>query len=64
MLETFTGRELTDEVSKNINDPCNAFNAETNAHDTYDKLAWGIEAVKDGGQVNNNPHYSSQEWNL
>jgi hypothetical protein len=35
-----------------INHPSNAFNAESNAHESYDKLAWGIEAVRDGEQVN------------
>jgi len=34
-----------------INHPSNAFNAESNAHESYDKLAWGIEAVEADGQV-------------
>ncbi|KIM44992.1 hypothetical protein M413DRAFT_442950 [Hebeloma cylindrosporum] len=49
-LETFTGRQLADEVVKNINHPSNAFNAESNAHESYDKLAWGIEAIHDDGE--------------
>jgi len=53
-LETFTGQHLTEEVKLNINHPCNAFNVESNAHDTFDGLAWGIEAVPDGTQVNTN----------
>ena len=39
-------------MKKNINHPCNAFNAEANAHDTYDDLAWGIEAIQVGDEVN------------
>jgi len=49
-LESFTGRSITKEVKDNINHPCNAFNAESNAHDSYDKLEWGIEAVGNGGE--------------
>jgi len=52
-LETFTGRPITEEVKNNINHPCNAFNAQTDAHETFDKLAWGIEAVYEDGKVNN-----------
>jgi hypothetical protein len=51
-LESFTGRQVAEEVKQNINHPCNVFNAESNAHDSYDKLAWGIEAVGDGEEVN------------
>ena len=51
-LESFSGRQLAEEVKENINHPCNAFNAETNAHDAYDKLAWGIEAIQVGNEVN------------
>jgi hypothetical protein len=40
-------------VKENINHPCNAFNAEFNAHESFDKLAWGIEAVHNGEEVNN-----------
>jgi len=36
----------------NINHPCNAFNVESNAHDMFDKIAWGVEAVREGTQVN------------
>jgi len=49
-LETFSGRELAKEVKDDINHPCNAFNVESNAHDAYDKLAWGIEAVQVGDE--------------
>ena len=35
-----------------INHPSNAFNTESNAHESYDKLAWGIEALEADGQVN------------
>ena len=52
-LETFIGRPIAEEVKNNINHPCNAFNVETNAHDTFDKLAWGIEAMSSGTEVNN-----------
>jgi len=47
-----------------INHPSNAFNAESNAHETYDKLAWGIEAVKADGEVNIISRQSSQELTL
>jgi hypothetical protein len=36
-----------------INHPRNAFNVQTDAHDSFAKLTWGIEAVDDDGQVNN-----------
>ena len=52
-LECFTGRPIAEEVKENINHPCNAFNTEFNAHESFDKLAWGIEAVHDGEEVNN-----------
>ena len=52
-LETFTGQLIATEVKENINHPCNAFNAESNAHDSFDKLAWGIEAVDNGEEVSN-----------
>jgi len=38
-------------MSDNINHPCNAFNVELNARESFDKLAWGIEAVKEGNEV-------------
>lgn len=51
-IETFTGRAITAEtVHDYINHPSDAFNVETNAHDSFDRLQWGIEAVqKPGGQ--------------
>jgi hypothetical protein len=49
-LETFTGRPLAGEVKNNINHPCNAFNVQTDAHDTYDKwpgaLRWYVMATR------------------
>ena len=53
MLESFTGRELAEEVKDNINHPCNAFNAQSDTHESYDKLAWGIEAVHHDDEVYN-----------
>lgn len=50
-LESFSGRQAAKEVKENINHPCNAFNAESNAHDSYDKLAWGIEAIEVDNEV-------------
>jgi hypothetical protein len=52
-LETFTGREVMAQVVlANINHPSNAFNAQSDAHESFDQLAWGIEAVEQpGGQV-------------
>jgi hypothetical protein len=41
-----------DEIVRNINDPSNAFNAQTDCHDYYDDLSWGIEAqVQHDGNV-------------
>jgi hypothetical protein len=39
-------------VKGNINHPCNAFLAQADAHDAYDRLAWGIEAIQDVDEVN------------
>lgn len=39
-------------VLENINHPRNALNLETNAHDSFDALQWGIEATQAEGQVN------------
>jgi len=38
-------------VLENINHPRNAFNVETNAHDSFDALKWGIEAIQAEGQT-------------
>ena len=45
-IEMFTGEEVTANfIWRFINNPVNAINLETNAHDSMDKqLAWGIEA--------------------
>jgi hypothetical protein len=40
-------------VKENINHPCNAFNAQSDAHESFEKLAWGIEVVYEGEEVNN-----------
>ncbi len=52
-LEAFTGREITTKVYRDkINHPCNAFNVQNDGHESFDKLAWGIEAQEQpGGQV-------------
>ncbi|KIM82383.1 hypothetical protein PILCRDRAFT_7786 [Piloderma croceum F 1598] len=50
-LSALTGRPIAEEVKNKINHPCNAFNAQTDARDTFDRLAWGIEAVHDGESV-------------
>ncbi|KIM36522.1 hypothetical protein M413DRAFT_288172 [Hebeloma cylindrosporum] len=63
-LETFTGRMLADEVIKMINYPSNAFNAQSDAQESYDKLAWGIEAVEADGQVNIISEQGSRELTL
>jgi hypothetical protein len=47
-----------------INHPSNAFNAESNAYESYDKLAWGIEAVRVDGQANIIPEQGSRELTL
>ena len=47
-----------------INHPSNAFNAESNAHESYDKLTWGIEAVRAGDQVIIIPEQCSRELTL
>ena len=53
VLEAFTGRAITAEVVRDkTNHPCNALNVESNAHESFNKLAWGIEAQEQpGGQV-------------
>jgi hypothetical protein len=47
------GRAISaDVVREKINHPSNAFNAESNAHESFDQLAWGIQAVQQpGGEV-------------
>ena len=52
-LEAFTGRAITaDVVRERINHPSNAFNVEYNAHESFDQLAWGIQALQQpGGEV-------------
>ena len=52
-LESFAGHAVVAEVvSANINSPRNAFNAQNDAHDYFDQLAWGIEAQQQpGGEV-------------
>ena len=47
-----------------INHPSNAFNAQLDAHESYDKLAWSIEAVRADGQVNIVPEQGSRELTL
>ncbi len=53
VLETFTGRAITAKIVRDkTNHPCNAFNVQIDAHESFDKLAWGIEAQEQpGGQV-------------
>ena len=46
------GRQLAEEFKSNINHPCNAFNAEANAHDAYDNLTGDIGAIQVGNEVN------------
>jgi hypothetical protein len=38
-------------VLNNINHPHNAFNVQSDAHDTFDELKWSIEAVSANEQV-------------
>jgi hypothetical protein len=53
MIETFTGNEISAEkVLDNVNHPRNAFNIQGDAHDSFDALTWGIQAVSADGQVN------------
>ena len=52
VIEAFTGNMLSAKtILDNINHPRNAFNVEANAHNSFSKLTWGIEAVDYGGQV-------------
>jgi len=45
-IEMFTGNEVTADIIRRINNPANAMNLESNAHDSMDKkLAWSIEAI-------------------
>ncbi|KAI9463124.1 hypothetical protein HD554DRAFT_2175618 [Boletus coccyginus] len=49
-LEAFTGRTITaNVVRQKINHPSNAFNAQGDAHASFDRLAWGIEALQQPG---------------
>ena len=51
-METFTGGAITADIARDkINHPYNAFNAETNTHDSFDKLAWGIEALSEKSRL-------------
>jgi len=52
-LEAFTGRAITaDVVREKINHPSNAFNVQNDAHESFDKRAWGIQALQQpGGEV-------------
>ncbi len=52
-LEAFTGRDITTKVVRDkINHPCNAINLQNDAHESFNKLAWGIEAQeRPGGYV-------------
>jgi hypothetical protein len=50
-FKCFVGSRI---VAKVINDPSNAFNVESNAHDHFNQLAWGVEARQQaGGEVSN-----------
>jgi hypothetical protein len=54
MIEAFTGNKVSAEmISQHINSPRNAFNVEIDAHESFDKLAWGIEADNVNGEVGN-----------
>jgi hypothetical protein len=52
-IEMFTGGEVKAEFVKEfINNPANALNLQSDAHESMDKyLAWGIEAKLDGDKV-------------
>ena len=52
-IEKFTGKEVSAEfIQKFINNPANAMNLESNAHESMDKrLAWSIEAILDNNEV-------------
>ncbi|KDQ64175.1 hypothetical protein JAAARDRAFT_43339 [Jaapia argillacea MUCL 33604] len=60
-LDAFTVREITAEVVQaNVNHPSNAFNVESNAHESFDRLEWGIEALQQTGA--STPQMLSQQW--
>ncbi|KAI9571790.1 hypothetical protein HD554DRAFT_2312089 [Boletus coccyginus] len=49
-LEAFTGHAITaNVVCEKINHPSNAFNAQNDAHESFDQLTWGIEALQQPG---------------
>jgi hypothetical protein len=51
-IEMFTGNEVTADIIRRINNPANAMNLESNAHDSMDKkLAWSIEAISVDNEV-------------
>ena len=47
----FAGAAIRDDVVSHLNNIGNAMNLEQNAHTSYDKLKWGIEANEEGGEV-------------
>jgi hypothetical protein len=53
MLSAFSGNTVTAEVVRaNINHPSNTFNAQSDAHESFYHLEWGIETqLQPGGQV-------------
>jgi hypothetical protein len=53
MIETFTGNQFSaGTILANINHPRNAFHVQADAHDKFDMLKWGIEAIHADGKVN------------
>jgi hypothetical protein len=57
-IESFTHLEITsEEISRIINQPMNAINIQGDAHDSYDSMAWGIEAtLLPDGKVSDQVH--------
>lgn len=45
------GKGVRDLVVANLNNICNTMNIQSDAHTSYDRLSWGIEAQVNDGVV-------------
>ena len=50
-IAMFAGIDAIRDIMSHLNGIGNVMNMEHNAHMTYDKLKWGIEAREEGGEV-------------
>ena len=47
----FAGAAARDDIVNHLNSIGNVMNMQQDAHTSYDKLKWGIEANEEGGEV-------------